>query len=100
MNSESASEFKNDIREIEKFELYKFELLGLYLHYVYGDSAKFKLFFDLSRTSSYRYSTYRDSTVLTYPQPNYCLFTVLKTLCNHMSSVIWRGVEGVRGWGE
>jgi len=64
MNSESASEFKKDIREIEKFELYKFELSGLYLHYVYGDSAKFKLFFDLSRTSSYRDSTYRDSTVL------------------------------------
>ena len=67
MNSESASEFTKDIRDIEKFELYKFELSGLYLHYVYGESAKFKLFFDLSRTSSYRYSTYRDSTVYDYP---------------------------------
>src|SRR5258705_9962826 len=66
MNSESASEFTKDIREIEKFEVYKLELSGLYLHYVYGESVKFKLFFDLSRTSSYLYSTYRDSTVFIY----------------------------------
>src|SRR5258705_2478343 len=64
MNSESASEFTKDIREIGKFEVYKLELSGLYLHYVYGESAKFKLFFDLSRTSSYLYSIYRELRVI------------------------------------